>query len=43
MARNTLFLNMAYVLWMFNIKAPLGPDGKDVVCTEKSIDMGLVV
>ncbi|KAI0713613.1 cytochrome P450 [Earliella scabrosa] len=43
MARNTLFLNMAYVLWMFNIKAPLGPDGKDAVCTEKSIDMGLVV
>lgn len=34
---------MACLLWMFNIKAPLGPDGEEIVCTEKSIDLGLVV
>lgn len=43
LARNSLFLNMACLLWMFNIKAPLGPDGEEIVCTEKSIDLGLVV
>ncbi|RPD59286.1 cytochrome P450 [Lentinus tigrinus ALCF2SS1-7] len=43
LGRNSLFLNIASVLWMFTVKAPLGPDGQEVVCTEKSVDMGLVV
>ena len=43
LARNSLFLNMACLLWMFNIRAPLGPDGKEIVCTEEAIDKGLVM
>ena len=43
LGRNSLFLSIASVLWMFDVKAPLGPDGQEVVCTEKSVDMGLVV
>ncbi|EJF62600.1 cytochrome P450 [Dichomitus squalens LYAD-421 SS1] len=42
-ARNSLFISIAYLLWMFNIKPPLGPDGKEIECTEKGIDLGLVV
>lgn len=42
-ARNTLFISIAYLLWMFKIKPPVGPDGKEVELTEKSIDLGLVV
>ncbi|KAI0737944.1 cytochrome P450 [Daedaleopsis nitida] len=41
--RSSLFLNMACLLWMFKIRPPLGADGREVVCTEKSVDLGLVV
>ncbi|THH30755.1 hypothetical protein EUX98_g3424 [Antrodiella citrinella] len=43
LARNSLFLMMAYLLWMFKIKPPVGPDGKEIVCTDDGVDLGLVV
>ena len=43
LGRNSLFLNIACMLWMFNVKTPLGPDGREIFPTEKSVDMGLVV
>ncbi|RDX52873.1 cytochrome P450 [Lentinus brumalis] len=43
LARNSLLINIASVLWMFDVLAPVGPGGEEIVCTERSIDMGLVV
>ncbi|KAI0700497.1 cytochrome P450 [Cerioporus squamosus] len=43
LARNSLLITIASVLWMFDVLPPLGPDGEEVTCSEKSIDMGLVV
>ncbi len=43
LARNSLLINIASVLWMFDVLAPVGPGGEQIVCTEESIDMGLVV
>lgn len=30
LARNSLFINTARVLWAFNIKRAIGPDGKEI-------------
>ncbi|OSD02067.1 cytochrome P450 [Trametes coccinea BRFM310] len=43
LARDSLLLNMASILWMFNIKAPLDASGKEIYCVEDSVDHGLVV
>ncbi|KAH9890551.1 cytochrome P450 [Cubamyces lactineus] len=43
LARDTLLLNMASILWMFDIKPPLDSSGTPVECVEDSVDHGLVV
>ena len=34
---------MAYMLWMFNIDTVLGDDGKPVIPTDETLNLGLVV
>ncbi|CDO71862.1 hypothetical protein BN946_scf184940.g9 [Trametes cinnabarina] len=43
LARDALLLNMASILWMFNIKPPVDATGKEIYCVEDSVDHGLVV
>ncbi|KAI0333185.1 cytochrome P450 [Cubamyces sp. BRFM 1775] len=42
-AHDSLLLNMASILWMFDIKAPLDALGQEVACGEESVDHGLAV
>ena len=41
-ARNSLFLLMARILWAFDIEAPLGKDGKPVPVDDMAFGSGLV-
>ncbi|KAF9040485.1 cytochrome P450, partial [Hymenopellis radicata] len=43
LANNSLFLNMASILWMFNIYPPVNADGSPVPLSEDTINEGLVV
>ena len=43
LANNYLFINMAYMLWMFNIDSVLGDDGKPVILIDETLNLGLVV
>ncbi|RAL00821.1 cytochrome P450 [Aspergillus ibericus CBS 121593] len=41
-ARNSLFLLMARILWAFDIQAPLGEDGKPIPVDDMAFDSGFV-
>ncbi|KAJ3810819.1 cytochrome P450 [Lentinula aff. lateritia] len=43
LANNSLFLNMASILWLFAIRPPVNDDGSPVKLTEETINEGLVV
>ncbi|KAJ3797608.1 cytochrome P450 [Lentinula aff. detonsa] len=43
LANNSLFLDMASILWLFTIQPPANDDGSPVMLTEDTINEGLVV